>query len=405
MKETTYKQTEVGLIPSDWEVISLSEVFEFKNGLNKEKHFFGKGTPIVNYMDVFKNSGLKSGDLSGRVTLSPQEIKNFDVRKGDVFFTRTSETVEEIGISAVMLEDVKNTVFSGFVLRARPTNDKLDLEFKKYCFSTKEVRKEITSKSSYTTRALTNGRLLSAVKLAIPPTKAEQSAIATALSDADALIISLEKLIAKKRNIKQGAMQQLLQPKEGWEVKRLGEIGTIVTGSTPPTQIKEYWNGSIPWITPTDISINQKDIFHSEREITNTGLQAIRKLPANTLLVTCIASIGKNAILRNEGACNQQINAIIPNAGYSVDYLYFLIENSKSYIIGKAGITATMMISKNEFSEIVYAFPDFNEQTHIATILSDMDAEINALETKLEKYRKVKFGMMQNLLTGKIRLL
>lgn len=86
MKGTqAYKQTEVGLIPEDWEVVSLGEIFEFKNGLNKEKQCFGTGTPIVNFMDVFRNFRLKSQDLSGRVRLSKQKVKNFEVKKADVF--------------------------------------------------------------------------------------------------------------------------------------------------------------------------------------------------------------------------------------------------------------------------------------------------------------------------------
>jgi type I restriction enzyme S subunit len=405
----SYKQTDIGLIPSDWELISLGELFDFKNGLNKEKKFFGQGTPIVNYMDVYKNAGLSVNDIVGRVTVSKQELKNYSVQKGDVFFTRTSETIEEIGITSTILENVTNTVFSGFILRARPKNELLENHFKKYCFSTANVRKEITSKSSYTTRALTNGKLLSQVKIPLPPTLAEQTAIANALSDADNYITLLEKLMSKKLLIKQGAMQKLLTPnpdsyREGWEVKKLGQIGDIVTGSTPPTQIKEYWNGSIPWITPTDISNIEKDIYHSEREISNAGLQVVRELPINTLLVTCIASIGKNAILRNNGACNQQINAIIPHNNYDVVFLYYLIENNKQYLLGNAGITATLIISKKDFSEILFSFPPFKEQSQIATILSDMDAEIAVLGKKLAKAQNIKQGMMQQLLTGKIRL-
>lgn len=383
-----YKQTEVGLIPQDWEVVSLGEVFEFKNGLNKEKQFFGKGTPIVNYMDVFKNNGLKSGDLSGRVTLSPQEIKNFDVRKGDVFFTRTSETVEEIGISAVMLEDVKNTVFSGFVLRARPTNDKLDLEFKKYCFSTKEVRKEITSKSSYTTRALTNGRLLSAVKLAIPPTKAEQSAIATALSDADALINSLEKLIAKKRNIKQGAMQKLLQPKEGWEVKKLGEVAEIKKGQliTESTRI----NGSIPVIA------GGKTPSYYHNKPNRYG---------KTITISASGASAGYVSFHDYPIFASDCSTIEENENYSIEFLFYLLQliQDKIYKMQTGG--AQPHIHPSDLNPIVISIPTKEKQTRIATILSDMDAEIAALETKLEKYRKVKLGMMQNLLTGKIRLI
>lgn len=257
-----------------------------------------------------------------------------------------------------------------------------------------------TKQQSYT------GAIAKKLPIILPPTIIEQTAIADALNDADNYIASLEKLIAKKRLIKQGAMQELLKPKEGWLVRKLGEIGNIITGSTPPTQIIAYWNGSIPWITPTDISNYEKDIYSSEREVSDEGLKVIRKLPANTLLVTCIASIGKNAILRKDGSCNQQINAVIPDENYDVDFLYYLIENNRQNILGKAGITATLIISKGVFSEIEFSFPPtLVEQNHIGSILSDMDTEIILFEKKLYKARQIKQGMMQQLLTGKIRLI
>jgi type I restriction enzyme S subunit len=110
-----YKPTGVGAIPKDWQLVTLGEIFSFKNGLNKGKEYFGSGTPIVNYMDVYQYSGIHTNDLQGRVTVSKEEIKNYEVRKGDVFFTRTSETVEEIGIAAAILNTPRDTVFSGFV--------------------------------------------------------------------------------------------------------------------------------------------------------------------------------------------------------------------------------------------------------------------------------------------------
>jgi type I restriction enzyme S subunit len=207
--ERGYKQTEVGFIPREWDIITLGELFTFKNGLNKNKEYFGHGTPIVNYMDVYKRSGIHESDLKGRVSLTRQEIKTYEVRKGDVFFTRTSETVDEIGIASVMLDDPKNTVFSGFVLRARPKNDLLDNHFKSYCFASKDVRRSIVSTCSYTTRALTNGRLLSAVIIPLPPIL-EQTAIASVLSDMDAEITALEASRDKTKALKQGMMQELL---------------------------------------------------------------------------------------------------------------------------------------------------------------------------------------------------
>lgn len=398
-----YEQTEIGLIPENWKVENFGEKFTIKNGLNKAKEFFGYGTPIVNYMDVFGNSGIQKKDVKGKVCLTYREKENYRVNVGDILFTRTSETPNEIGMSSVLLEKIKDAVFSGFVLRARPKDKTYNNEFKKYCFRSSQIRKQIISTCSYTTRALTNGNSLSAVLILTPPLP-EQKAIAQVLSDTDSLIQTLEQKIAKKRAVKQGAMQRLLTPKEDWEVRKLGEIGEIITGSTPPTKVQEYWNGNIPWITPTDISNKSRDIISSERKITPSGLKAIRKLPANTLLVTCIASIGKNSILRKAGACNQQINAVIPFADYNVEYLYYLIENNKKLILSKAGITATLMVSKKVFSVIEFQIPTLKVQKQISSILYDMDGEIQGLDDKLEKYRVLKQGLMQELLTGRIRL-
>jgi type I restriction enzyme S subunit len=97
----------------------IGEFIEFKNGLNKEKKFFGYGTPIINYMDVFNSRGINPRDIYGKVFLNKSEIGTYNAKKGDVFFTRTSETVDEIGITSVLLEDFNDTVFSGFILRGR----------------------------------------------------------------------------------------------------------------------------------------------------------------------------------------------------------------------------------------------------------------------------------------------
>jgi type I restriction enzyme S subunit len=196
----------------EWERARLGELFKFKNGLNKAKDFFGKGTPIVNYMDVFNSSAIYVSALRGRVLLTKQERQAFDVCKGDVFFTRTSETREDIGVASVVLSEVADTAFSGFLLRARPINNRLEHGFKAYCFQSEELRAQIVSKASYTTRALTNGKTLSEVKMLVPPPP-EQLAIANVLADMDAELSALEKHLCKACELKQGMMQQLLTGK------------------------------------------------------------------------------------------------------------------------------------------------------------------------------------------------
>lgn len=217
LKQATMQQLLTGRtrlpgFQAKWDQVRLGDLFNFKNGLNKAKEFFGYGTPIVNYMDVFRNSAIRSSDLEGRVSLTKYELKNFDVKKGDVFFTRTSETTEEIGLASVMLDQPADTVFSGFLLRARPRNAHLDDHFKAYCFGSAWVRQQIISKASYTTRALTNGRILSEVLLPLPPLP-EQAAIAAVLSDMDSDLAALEARYTKTRALKQAMMSELLTGK------------------------------------------------------------------------------------------------------------------------------------------------------------------------------------------------
>lgn len=202
-------KTRLSGFEGEWDKIRLGDLLVFKNGLNKAKKFFGYGTPIVNYMDVFRCSFIKAENIEGRVSLTSQERSNFDVKKGDVFFTRTSETTNEIGIASVMLDEPNETVFSGFVLRARPLDGRLNDRFKSYCFGSAFVREQIISKASYTTRALTNGKILSEVLLPLPPL-AEQSAIAAVLSDMDAELAVLHAQRDKTNALKQAMMQELL---------------------------------------------------------------------------------------------------------------------------------------------------------------------------------------------------
>jgi type I restriction enzyme S subunit len=405
-----YKQTEIGIIPEDWEVKELENIAGIKMGQSPNSFNYntkGIGLPLIQ----------GKADILGRKTVSSTFTTEI---------TRTCKAGDLIMTVRAPVGYISKALFDACIGRGvcsiRYKND-----FLYYYLILQESNWESLSKGS--TYDSINSYDVKVLKVPLPPLP-EQTAIAIALSDIDALIESLEKLITKKRNIKQGVMQQLLTGKkrlpgyggdgisrkgykqtemgiipEDWELKRIKEFGEIVTGSTPSTKVKEYWNGEIPWITPTDI-LGKKDIFYSERLITNLGLSVIRKIPKNSLLVTCIASIGKNTIIRKDGACNQQINAILPNSNYIVDYLYYLFEGSKQYLLSKAGITATNIISKNEFSEILFPVPSsVQEQTAITEVLSDMDLEIEALEKKLDKYKKVKQGMMQELLTGKKRLI
>lgn len=188
-----------------------------------------------------------------------------------------------------------------------------------------------------------------------------------------------------------------------WETKPVSEFGNIVTGGTPSTEVNAFWNGPYPWITPTDIT-SERDMTVSEKMITQEGLNATITLPSNTVLVTCIVSIGKNAILRTTGSCNQRINAVIPNSAHNAEFLYYLFEYNSDFLLANAGTTVINTVSKSTFSNLVFAVPPLPEQRAIADALSSVDEFLNALEALIAKKRAVKQASMQQLLTGKTRL-
>jgi type I restriction enzyme S subunit len=252
------------------------------------------------------------------------------------------------------------------------------------------------------------------LKFPLPPTLAEQEAIAEALNDADALIEAVEQLLTKKRQVKQGAMSELLTGKRRlsgfggeWETKKLGEITEIISGGTPSTRIDEYWNGNINWCTPTDITgTSGKYLDSTEKQITELGLKnsSANLLPKGTLLLCTRATIGEVKIATDVICTNQGFKSLICSNQVNNEFLYYVLLTLKPKLIEKAIGSTFLEITKKQTALIEIRMPSIAEQTAIAEILSDMDAEISALEEKLVKARQVKAGMMSELLTGKIRL-
>ena len=390
------EQKLISKIPEGWKLIILGEHFKFKNGLNKEKKFFGFGTPIVNYMDVYPHHFRFANDIKGKVSLTNTEKKNFEVRKGDVLFTRTSETVEEIGLSSVIMEDIPDCVFSGFLLRGRPITDSIDLDFRKYCFRSALVRNQIILSSSQTTRALTNGKLLSKVIIPIPIDTIEQKKIAQILDEIDELIDSFESLIQKKKNIKQGAMQELLTGKrrlEGfkgeWETKRLGDVLNYEQPTAYLVQDTNYDDSyPIPVLTAGKSFIlgytdEERGIFQNPPVIIFDDFTTDSKFVEFPFKV-------KSSAMKILKPKNDQVN--LKFVFDMMQIINFSIGDHKRY-----------WLSEYQFLEV--KIPKLNEQEAISKILSDMDSEIQQLENQRDKYTNLKQGMMQKLLTGEIRLI
>lgn len=399
-----------------WDTATIGDFLEFKNGLNKGKEFFGHGTPIVNYTDVYKKRGLKRADIRGRVCLTPDEIHRFDVRKNDVFFTRTSETPDEVGMPSVLLEDVENGVFSGFVLRGRPKNDMFVPEYCKYCFSTEAVRNAIITGCTYTTRALTNGKQLSAIEIPVP-SKPEQEAIAAALSDIDALIANLEKLIAKKKAIKQGAMQELLTGKRRlpgfdgeWKTKRLKDVLTIYNGYAFKSSTYDNNTGIYKVITIANVQKGYLSTLSCNMILElPSDIQQHQLLNLGDLLISMTGNVGRVCFVTEERTVlNQRVGKLCTFDAHHDGFIFNALNTPwflRAMMTSAKGGAQPNLSVKDIYEYELRCPPTIEEERAISTVLDDMQTEITMLEKKLAKLCKTRSGMMSELLTGRIRLI
>ena len=187
------------------------------------------------------------------------------------------------------------------------------------------------------------------------------------------------------------------------------DFGDIVTGNTPSTTKLDYWNGDIPFYSPADFTENAY-CGSTEKTITKLGLKQGKAIPINSVMVTCIASIGKMAINDKIGITNQQINTIIPYEQFDYKYLYYLINQNIYKLANTAPQTAVPIINKTEFEKTsIIGLVDKTQQQKIANILSTCDEVIEKTQETIEKYKQIKAGMMQDLFTrgldenGKLR--
>jgi len=382
-----YKLSEFGLIPNDWEIQTVGNVsIPVRGGsprpAGSPKYFNGNFIPWLT-VAALTNIPVSQLYVSETETFLTQEgsLYSRTLEKGTLIIANSGAT---LGVAKILA--IKCCANDG-IAALLDIDKEVSPEYLVYFINTKtKYLREVVATGNGQPNL--NTGLISNIKIPLPPTKTEQTAIATALSDADALINSLSTLIAKKRNIKQGAMQQLLKPKEGWEVKKLGDVCDIRKGQliTESTRI----NGHIPVIaggkTPA--------YFHNKPN--RLG---------RTITISGSGASAGYVSYHNYPIFASDCSTIEESDSYSIEFIFYLMQlfQNKIYKMQTGG--AQPHIHPSDLNPILVPIPiEKTEQTRIATILSDMDAEIQALETKLEKYRKIKLGMMQNLLTGKIRL-
>ncbi|WP_177205400.1 restriction endonuclease subunit S [Halpernia frigidisoli] len=402
------KQTEIGLIPEDWEVVILGENCLLKarigwQGLTTSEYLSSGDYFLVTGTD-FKNGYIDWNNCVYVEKMRFDQDRNIQLKENDVVVTKDGT----IGKVAFINKILKPTTLNSGVFVLRSKNNKISNRFIYYIlmsFYFDEFLNKITAGSTITHLYQKDFVHFNF----ICPPLAEQEAIATALSDCDSWIDSIEEVLAKKRLIKQGAMQELLTPKEDWEVKNLGKVIDVFRGGSP-RPIQNYMtdkNDGINWIKIGDTSSTGKYIFETKEKIIPEGANFSRKVFKGDFLLSNSMSFGRPYILKIDG-CVHDGWLVLSNyqSTFNTEFLYYfllskiVIDQYKS----KAAGSGVLNLNKVLVSSVEVYFPSLSEQTRIATILSDMDLEIEALEEKLHKARQIKQGIMQELLTGRVRL-
>lgn len=388
-----YKQTEVGVIPDDWEVKKLGEIGEniigltySPNDVKEYGHLVLRSSNIQNNKLAFENNVFVEMKLLERVI----------VKENDILVCVRNGSKHLIGKCALIDKNTEGCAFGAFMSVYRSQF----AQFIFHQFQSNIIQKQIDEIMGATINQITN-KDLATFQIPTPPTLTEQTAIANALSDGDALITSLEKLIAKKRNIKQGAMQNLLQPKEDWEVKRLGELCDFSSGIAHENFINN--NGEFVVVNSKFISTNGEVKKYVNKLFCPSEIEDIlivlSDVPNGKAIAKCFFVNCKDLY-----TVNQRIGIIKPKKIDS-KYLYYLINRHPDLLSFDDGVKQTNLRNQDVLNLPLTIHKSLSKQVDIVRYLSDMDNEITALENKLEKYKKIKLGMMQNLLTGRIRLI
>lgn len=435
------KQTEIGLIPDDWEVKSLGEILTIKHGYGFEGDSFSaedNGFIVVTPGNFKLNGGFQKPQAS--IFYIGKYPKEFNLKPNDlvIMMTDLSKESDTLGNPAIIPDDNYQYLHNQRIGLINCNSDNFDKNYLFHLLCSKDYHKAVVSTAAGSTVKHTSPKRIYTIKLPITQNLQEQQRIAKALSDVDALISTTEKLIQKKKNIKQGAMQNLLTSKkrlpgfakstnykqselglipEDWEVKSLGDIFSIKHGYGFEGQFFSSENNQHIVVTPGNFKL-EGGFQKQKQPIYYTGTYPDEfKLKPNDLIIMMTDlsknsdTLGNPAIVPDDGndyLHNQRIGLIqIHNDSFVKDYIYLLLctkEYHEAVVATAAGSTVKHTSPKRIYSINLIVSTSKEEQSAIANVLSSMDKEIETLNTKLEKYRNLKTAMMQQLLTGKIRL-
>src|SRR5690554_5073685 len=384
------------MIPNSWVTCHLGDFMDFKNGLNADKSQYGYGLKFVNVMDVFGNDIITEDKIIGRVNVAESQLEGNLLKFGDVLFNRTSETFDEIAMSAVYLDD-KPAVFGGFVIRARPSDGILAPAYSVYLFQSSKFRNQVIKLGQGAVRANIGQKDLAKVKVSIPPLP-EQKKIAKILSTWDKAITTSEQLLANSQQQKKALMQQLLTGKKRllddngvrfsgeWKHGYLSDIAKIAKGKALSS--RNLTEGSYPVIA------GGKTSPYSHSEFTHE----------NIITVSASGAYAGYVAYHPHKVWASDCSVVAAKKNSHTLFIFQLLTHLQNKIYSLQSGGAQPHIYPKDLDTLKVFIPSSAEQQKIASALSSADEGIDSLQQKIEALKQEKKALMQQLLTGKRRV-
>ncbi|PFU64052.1 hypothetical protein COK90_08845 [Priestia megaterium] len=417
-----YKITEIGEIPVEWKIVDFFEhiesVLDFRGRTPKKLDMDWGGGSIA----ALSANNVKMGyiDFSAECYLGSEELYQKWMTKGDVSQGDVLMTMEAPLGNVAQVPDNKKYILSQRVV-AFKTDEYLSNEYLKYFLMSPQFQKSLERNSTGTTAKGISQKNLSNLKISIPPIK-EQRKIADILTTVDEQIENIDQLMAKTKKLKKGLIQKLFTmginhivfndteigtiPAK-WEVSELNDIVVkIVGGGTPARENFSYYNGEIPWITVKDMDgsfyKSKSQEYITEIAINESSANLIDKY--QVIIATRIA-LGRGFINTEPIAINQDLKALYLNKKVIIpEYFLYWYLGQKDKIERMGSGSTVKGIRLEQLRKIKVPLPRLEEQQQIADILATVDEQIESYEQEREKYIEFKKGLMQQLLTGKIRV-
>lgn len=392
--------------PPNWQQVKLADIGDFKNGVNKSKDDFGHGFPFVNLMDIFGFSSIKNKDFS-LVNVSVNELENYNLKKGDVLFVRSSVKPEGVGLATLVEEDLKNTVYSGFIIRFRTKSGLLIDKFKKFVFQSPYFRNNLIASSSVSANTNINQDSLNKLTIKLPPIE-EQNRIVSVLETWDKAIEKLSKKIEVKKQVKKGLMQDLLTGKkrvagftEKWNVSKLGEF---LINAGPRNKKLTY--SRVLSVTNKNGFILPEEQFArvvASEDLSNYKVVFRGDFAYNPSRIN-VGSISRLDKFDN-GVLSPMYVVFKTNNKIDSDFFYHWLDTAEANgkIRNCASGSVRESVDFKSFCSIKIKIPDIKEQQEITKILNVSELEIQSLENKLQIVKEQKKYLLNNLITGTIR--